>query len=180
MAVGTILLFPGGYGGDGTAGSISATPVLQVSTGAASGNIPKLFRMSLKFDSATDWHWYGNFKLPQNYNGTQAATYPLVRGSFSTDIAGGGTNIQMKFGLCKASGANNDDVYIAADVSGAVATHATAQTEQEFTIQTVTATSYAAGDTIAWFIGRDADSGTDSATTANLYLYNLAFEYTTT
>jgi hypothetical protein len=171
MATGYLLLFPGGYGSDGTANSVAAAPELQVSSTAAASNKPKLHRMRLAFDQTTDEHWFFGFKMPGDY-----ASGGTLRGSFSTTATTG--TVLWKAGIGEASGNNSDDSFLAADLSGGGSgdsVSGTANTEVEFTIG-LTMTSIAANDPVTLFIGRDADSATDS-TAADVYLNSLTLEY---
>ena len=173
MATGYVLLFPGGYGPDASGtGNNSAALDYLVSTGTQTTNTPKLSRLRLAFDSATDEHWMFELKMPGDYS--SGGTF---RGSVATAATTG--NIIMKAGIGESSGTNTDDVFLAADVSSAIAASGTANTEVEFTI-TLTMTSIAANDPVVLFIGRDADNSSDTVNSNDVYLYDLTMEYTTT
>lgn len=172
MATGFVHLFPGGYAPDGSgSGNNSAALDYQVSSGTQTTNTPKLSRMRLLFDPATDEHWLFGFKMPGDY-----ASGGTLRGSMSSAATSG--NVIWKGGIGEASGANSDDLFLAADVSSATAVSGTAETEVEFTIS-LTMTSIAANDPVTLFVGRDADNASDTVNSNDVYLYSLTFEYTT-
>lgn len=171
-STGYMILYPGGFPGDGASSSANASQELQISSTAAGSNKPKLARSRLAFDSATDEHWYFQFKMPGDY-----ASGGTLRGSQSTAATSG--NVLWKAGIGEASGDNSNDGFNAADNSAATAASGTANTEVEFTIA-LTMTSIAANDPVTIFFGRDADDGSDTVNANDVYLNELTFEYTTT
>lgn len=164
----TIILYPGGFGGDNTTNSVNADEEIQVSSTAAGSNKPKLFRQRLAFDPSTDEHRWFQFKMPLNYS-----TGGTLRGSMSANAAVS-TNVVWKAGIGEASGNNSDDGFLAADTT-TIALSGTANQEVEFTIA-LTMTSIAANDPVVIFFGRDADNGSDTENTNDVHLYSLNFE----
>lgn len=173
MATGYLHLFPGGFPPDGSgSGNNAAALSSEVSTGTQTTNTPKVTRLKLLFDPATDEHWLSQFIMPGDY-----ASGGTLRGKFKSAATSG--NLVMKAGISEATGAVTDDVFLAADVSAATATNGTAHVETEFTIA-LTMTSIAANDEVVLFIGRDADNASDTINSNDVELTSLTFEYTTT
>jgi hypothetical protein len=174
MATGVILLFPGGFGPDGSgSGNNTAALSYEVSSGAQTSNTPKLSRMKLLFDPNTDEHWMFQFQMPTDY-----ASGGALRGKVAVASVSPG-NLIMKAGIAEASGNRTDDVFLAADLSSAITMPATASQEVEFVI-TLTMTGIAANDEVIVFIGRDADNGSDTVNSFDAELTSLSLEYTTT
>ena len=173
MPTGYIPLFPGGVAPDGSGtGNNTSALSYNVSTGTQTTNTPKKTQLVLLFDSATDEHWMFSFKMPGDYSSGGT----LRGGIYSAATTG---NVIMKGGISEAIGSVLDDVFLASDVSAAIAVSATANQEVEFTIS-LTMTSIVANDTIVIFIGRDADNASDTVNADDVGLTALTFEYTTT
>ena len=176
MATGTVILFPGGIGADGTgSGNNSAALSYRVSTGTQTANTPKAAFVELLLDPTTDEHWLYSFMMPFNY-----ASGGTLRGTIKSAATSG--NVIMKAGqvsIIVSSTATNAAVYAAADLSSAIAIAGTAGQEVQFTI-TLTMTNAAAGRHILIFGGRDADNASDTVNANDVELTTLNFEYTTT
>lgn len=174
MATGYLILFPGGFAPDGSgSGNNTAALSYEVSTGTQTTNTPKVSRLKLLFDPTTDEHWEFQFKMPGNY-----ASGGTLRGQIGVNAVSPG-NVIMKAGISESSGNRTDDLFLAADVSSAIAMPATANQGTEFTI-TLTMTSIAANDEVVVFGGRDADNASDTVNSNDAELTSLNFEYTTT
>lgn len=173
---GTIILFPGGVGPDGTgSGNDSAALTMDVSAGTQTTNTPKATALKLAFGDAVDQHWMFNFLLPGDY-----ASGGTLRGKLKMETATTG-NVIMKAGqVTTIDGSTDDDavVFAAGDLSAAIAAPGTQGQTVEFTIA-LTATNMAANRKIALFIGRDQDNGSDTMT-GKAELVGLNFEYVTT
>lgn len=174
MATGYITLFPGGEATDATGtGNNPAALSYEVSSGTQTSNTPKVSRLKLLFDPTTDEHWVFQFKMPGDY-----ASGGTLRGQIGVNAVSPG-NVYMKGGISESSGDRTDDLFLAADSSGAIAMPATANQGTEFTIA-LTMTSIAANDEVVVFIGRDADNASDTVDSDDAQLTSLNFEYTTT
>lgn len=174
MATGYIFLFPGGFAPNGSgSGNNTAALSYEVSTGTQTTNTPKVSRLKLLFDPTTDEHWLFQFQMPGDY-----ASGGTLRGKIGVNAASPG-NVIMKAGISEATGNRTDDVFLAADLSSAVAMPSTANQVTEFTI-TLTMTDIAANDEVVLFIGRDADNASDTVNSDDVELTSLTFEYTTT
>lgn len=173
MATAYLNLFPGGTAPDGSGtGNNTAALSYVVSTGAQTTNTPKATFLELLFDAATDEHWMFSFQMPGDY-----ASGGTLRGKIKSATVSAGNAI-MKAGISPSTGAVNDDLFNAGDLSSAVALPATAEQEVEFTIA-LTVTSVVANGRVVVFVGRDADNASDTAT-GDVKLTSLNFEYTTT
>jgi hypothetical protein len=174
MAVGYVVLFPGGHAPDGS-GTINNTAALsyEVSTGTQTTNTPKVTRLKLLLDPTTDEHWMFQLKMPGDY-----ASGGTIRGQIGVNAVSPG-NVIMKGGISESTGNRTDDLFLAADVSSAIAMPGTAQQGTEFTIA-LTMTSIAANDEVVLFVGRDADNVSDTVNANDAELTSLNFEYTTT
>ena len=173
MATGYIILFPGGFAPDGSGtGNNTAALSYEVSTGTQTSNTPKVSRLKLLFDATTDEHWMFQFKIPGDY-----ASGGTLRGQAGVNAVSPG-NVIMKAGISESNGNRTDDLFLAADVSSAIAMPATANQGTEFTIA-LTMTSIAANDEVVIFIGRDADNASDTVNSNDVELTSLNFEYTT-
>ncbi len=171
MSTGYIILFPGGLAPDGSgSGNNTAALNYTVSTGTQTSNTPKVANFSLLFDPTTDEHWMFHFQLPGDY-----ASGGTLRGKIRSAAITG--NVIMKAGISESTGDVTNDVFLAADLSSAIAVSGTANQEVEFTI-TLTMTSVAANDNIVVFIGRDADNASDTVNNNDVELDVLNFEYT--
>lgn len=173
MSIGYILLFPGGLAPDGSgSGNNTAGLNYTVSTGAQTTNTPKVSHFSLLFDPTTDEHWMFHFQMPGDY-----ASGGTLRGKIRSAATSG--NVIMKAGISESTGDVTNDVFLAADLSSAIAISGTANQEVEFTIA-LTMTNVAANDNVVIFIGRDADNASDTVNSNDVELDVLSFEYTTT
>lgn len=174
MPTGIVGLFPGGHAPDNTgSGNKQAGLAYQASGASQTSNTPKASQLSLLFDASTDEHWLFQFRIPADY-----ISGGLLRGKCKFVSATSGNAI-MKAGQVTSIDSSTDDdalVFVAADVSAAIAAPGTQGQVKEFTI-TLTATNMAAGRKCEMFIGRDADNGSDTAT-GDLQLLTLDFEYT--
>lgn len=168
----SIILFPGGFAPDGS-GTINNTAALsqEVSTGTQTANSPKVTRHKLLFDPATDEHWMFQFKMPADY-----VSGGTLRGQIGVNAVSPGDAI-MKGGISESTGDRKDDVFLATDVSAAIAMPATANQGTEFTIA-LTMTNIAANDEVVVFIGRDADNASDTVNSNDVELTSLNFDYT--
>lgn len=173
MATGYIFLFPGGFAPDGSgSGNNTAALSYEVSTGTQTTNTPKVSRLKLLFDPTTDEHWIFQFKMPGDY-----ASGGTLRGQLGVNAVSPG-NVIMKAGISESSGNRTDDLFLAADVSSAIAMPGTAQQGTEFTVA-LTMTSIVANDEVVIFVGRDADNASDTVNSNDVELTSLTFEYTT-
>ena len=174
MATAYIQLFPGGFAPDGSGtGNNTAALSYEVSTGTQTTNTPKVSRMKLLLDPTTDEHWMFQFKMPGDYS-----SGGTLRGQIGVGAVSPG-DVIMKAGISESTGNRTDDVFLAGDVSSAIAMPATANQGTEFTIP-LTVTSIAANDEIVVFIGRDADNASDTVNADDVELTSLNLEYTTT
>lgn len=165
-------LFPGGHATDGSGtGNDAAALSQEVSTGTQTTNTPKVTRFKLLFDPTTDEHWQFQFKMPGDYS-----SGGTLRGQIGVNAVSPG-NVIMKAGISESSGNRTDDLFLAADVSGAIAMPGTANQGTEFTIA-LTMTSIVANDEVVLFIGRDADNASDTVNSDDVDLTSLTFEYT--
>lgn len=172
MATGRIIIFPGGFAPDGSgAGNNTAALSYEVSTGTQTVNTPKVTRHKLLFDFATDEHWMFQFKMPGDY-----VSGGTLRGQIGVNAVSPG-NVIMKGGASESTGNRTDDVFLAADVSAAIAMPATANQGTEFTIG-LTMTSIAANDEVILFVGRDANNASDTVNANDVELTSLNLEYT--
>lgn len=168
----SIILFPGGHAPDGSgSGNNTAALSQEVSTGTQTTNTPKVTRYKLLFDPTTDEHWEFQFKMPDNY-----VSGGTLRGQIGVNAVSPG-NVIMKGGISESNGNRTDDLFLAADVSSAIAMPATANQGTEFTIA-LTMTNIAANDEVVVFIGRDADNGSDSVNSNDVELTSLNLDYT--
>ena len=173
MATAYLNLFPGGVAPDGSGtGNNTAALSYVVSTGTQTTNTPKVTFLELLFDATTDEHWLFSFYMPGDY-----ASGGTLRGAIKSATVSAGNAI-MKGGISPQTGAVNDDIFNAVDLSAAIALPATAEQEIEFTI-TLTMTGVGANEHVVIFIGRDPDNASDTAT-GDVKLVALNFEYTTT
>lgn len=174
MPTGVVGLFPGGHAPDGSgSGNNSAAIQYAASGGSQTANTPKASQLSLRFDDATDEHWLFQFKIPADY-----VSGGVLRGKCKFISATTGNAI-MKAGQVTTIDSSTDDdalVFVAGDLSAAIAAPGTQGQVKEFTV-TLTATNMAAGRKCEMFIGRDADNGSDTAS-GDLQLLTLDFEYT--
>ncbi|MCR4300212.1 MAG: hypothetical protein NUV51_01235 [Sulfuricaulis sp.] len=174
MTTGYLNLFPGGVAPDGSGtGNNTAALSYEVSTGVQTTNTPKVTRHKLLFDPTTDEHWMFQFKMPGDY-----ASGGTLRGQIGVNAVSPG-NVIMKAGISESIGNRTDDVFLAADLSSAIAMPATANQGTEFTIP-LTMTNIAANDEVVIFIGRDANNASDTVNSNDVELTSLNFEYTTT
>jgi len=168
VATDVVVLFPGGY----APRTNGATPTVLESTGSLA-NAPQVDRLALEFPITTDKHWLFEFKNPSNYSGN-----PVLRGTIFSPSASPGVAV-MKGGMGEGVGSISDDVFLAANNnSGTLTMPATANQLLEFTIP-MTSTSIGANDSLVVFVGRDADSGSNTCT-SSVYLVDCNYEYTTT
>ena len=171
MTVGRVRLFPGGHAPDGTGtGNDAASLIFEVSSAQAT-NCPKVARYVLVFDPTTDQHWMFQDTLPGDYS-----SGGTLRGLIACPSVSPG-NVIMKAGISFGDGNRTDDDFEAADLSAAIAMSAIANELVEFTIA-LTMTGGSANEGFVIFIGRDADNILDTASSSNLHLTNLIFEYT--
>lgn len=174
MATAYVPLFQGGFAPDGSgSGNNTAALSYEVSTGTQTTNTPKVTRFKLLFDPATDEHWLFQFKMPGDY-----ASGGTIRGQIGVNAVSPG-NVIMKAGISESSGNRTDDLFLASDLSSAIAMPATANQGTEFTIA-LTMTSIAANDEVVLFVGRDADNASDTVNSNDVELTSATFEYTTT
>lgn len=168
----SIILFPGGFAPDGSGtGNNTAALSQEVSTGTQTTNSPKVTRHKLLFDPTTDEHWMFQFKMPADY-----VSGGTLRGQIGVNAVSPG-NVIMKGGISESNGDRKDDIFLAADVSSAIAMPATVNQGTEFTIA-LTMTNIAANDEVVVFIGRDADNASDSVNSNDVELTSLNLDYT--
>lgn len=167
------LAVTGGVSPDGSgSGNTPAYPNKMVSTETQTSNTPKVTAIRLVFGASTDAHWMWVFQLPQDYG-----SGGTVRLSWGASVNSG--NVVWKAGavpLEPAAGSVTSAAFLAADSSGAVAVPGTIGVAKQTEVD-LTMTDGDAGDLVAVFVGRDADSGSDTAA-GDAYLYAADFEYT--
>jgi hypothetical protein len=158
---------------DGT-GTINnpATPELMVSSGTQTTNTPKLSILGWLFDQSTDEHLLWNGPLPADWSaGATANIYYWAKATTG--------NIIWKAGMAPLT-ASADDLEVALFLAGDLATADTVPgTQGHFKKVTIalTSTGLAAGDFVSFFVGRDADNGSDTLA-ADAVLVGVELAYT--
>lgn len=175
MAVGRVSLpVEGGIAPDGTGtGNNPATPERFVSTGTQTTNTPKVSGVRLLFDQTTDEHWLWTETLPSDYG--SGGTLKLKWGAKVTT-----GNVVWKGGAEIIDDSSTDvdvTVFNAGDLGTATAVPGTVGQVKGVDV-TLTMSGATAGELVYFFVGRDADNGSDTAA-GDAVLEKVTFEYTT-
>lgn len=162
-----------GYAPDGTSGNLAATPERQYSTGTVT-NGPKIAWDRLAFDASTDEHWIWCFAVPANYSSGGSVLLYWSASATTGNVVWKASSIHMQYTYLPndIDGASFDTVVTTSGIGVPDASGKTA-----YTSLALTGTNMAGGYMQYLFVGRDADSTSDTAS-GDVWLHHAAFSYT--
>lgn len=126
----------------------------------------------MELDQSTDQTFFYTWRVPSNW--LSGLTVVVKQGSAVTS-----GNVVLKAGLAIDTDGTTDWTaltYLAADLSAVVAVPASAGRTKE-TSWALTTTGLTAGMLTSFFVGRDADNGSDTAAGTS-YIYTVELDWT--
>lgn len=143
-----------------------------VSTGSQTSNSPKSTTTKARYDAATDEHLMWTRIIPANYSsgGTLRLIWKAVSATTNSTVWKGSVAPTV-------DSSTDDDAVVFNTVATTTTAVAGTQGQTKTTLLTLTMTSVAANEKVVFFVGRDADNGSDNMT-GDAELLAVTFEYT--